>query len=381
MAEVQLAPRQHKQPSRKGKKAWRKNVDLDQVQSGLEQVREEIIQGGVLAEKAPSELFTLDTTGSDTLKEDYRKKNKLLKVDEIIAARNSAIPALESRKRKNPEPIVVEAANKRTKGSDPYVSRKELQRLKNIAYSGDSTPKDIIVPEHPTHDPWAPQAVVERDPNFSFLEEKQPITEPRTLRHAPVSLAASGKATASVKKPDAGKSYNPRFEDWEVLMKREGEKEVEAERRRLKKEADEEERMARALAEAERVEKREADGESEYESAWESEWEGIASEREDGSAPGTTDEVTASKKRNREKTKAERNKIRRRKDEERKSVHDAKMRKRDEQARRIKEIANEFRKKDKLTREQSLAAIEAITSSEESGDEEVLRRRKFGKTP
>jgi len=39
------APRQFKQPSRKGKKAWRKNVDLTEVQEGLEAVRQEIIQG------------------------------------------------------------------------------------------------------------------------------------------------------------------------------------------------------------------------------------------------------------------------------------------------------------------------------------------------
>lgn len=39
------APAQHKQPSRKGKKAWRKNVDVTEIQEGLEEVREEIIKG------------------------------------------------------------------------------------------------------------------------------------------------------------------------------------------------------------------------------------------------------------------------------------------------------------------------------------------------
>lgn len=41
-----LAPQQHKQPSRKGKKAWRKNVDITEVQEGLEEVREEVIKHG-----------------------------------------------------------------------------------------------------------------------------------------------------------------------------------------------------------------------------------------------------------------------------------------------------------------------------------------------
>jgi nucleolar protein 53 len=39
------APAQYKQPSRKGKKAWRKNVDVTQIQTGLDDVRDQIIQG------------------------------------------------------------------------------------------------------------------------------------------------------------------------------------------------------------------------------------------------------------------------------------------------------------------------------------------------
>jgi nucleolar protein 53 len=39
------APQQHKQPSRKGKKAWRKNVDVTELQEGLDEVRDELIAG------------------------------------------------------------------------------------------------------------------------------------------------------------------------------------------------------------------------------------------------------------------------------------------------------------------------------------------------
>lgn len=39
------APNQYKQPSRKGKKAWRKNVDISEVQEGLDALNEEIIRG------------------------------------------------------------------------------------------------------------------------------------------------------------------------------------------------------------------------------------------------------------------------------------------------------------------------------------------------
>jgi len=40
------APQQHKQPSRKGKKAWRKNVDVSEIQEGLEELRDELILSG-----------------------------------------------------------------------------------------------------------------------------------------------------------------------------------------------------------------------------------------------------------------------------------------------------------------------------------------------
>lgn len=45
MAPAVEAPQQYNQPSRKGKRAWRKNVDVSEIEAGLENVREEIIAG------------------------------------------------------------------------------------------------------------------------------------------------------------------------------------------------------------------------------------------------------------------------------------------------------------------------------------------------
>lgn len=39
------APHQYKQPSRKGKKAWRKNVDVTEVQDGLRLLKDEEVKG------------------------------------------------------------------------------------------------------------------------------------------------------------------------------------------------------------------------------------------------------------------------------------------------------------------------------------------------
>ena len=50
MAAIARAPQQHKQPSRKGKRAWRKNVDITELQEGLAHVRDAEVHGLVLVE-------------------------------------------------------------------------------------------------------------------------------------------------------------------------------------------------------------------------------------------------------------------------------------------------------------------------------------------
>jgi len=53
------------------------------------------------------------------------------------------------------------------------VSNNELDRLRAIAYGGDSVQKDVVkVDDAPSHDPWAMEKKQE-DPKFSFLEEKK----------------------------------------------------------------------------------------------------------------------------------------------------------------------------------------------------------------
>ena len=80
------APSQHNQSSRKGKKAWRKNVDIGEVEQGLEGLRQEERVTGysillfnsflpissdlklystILQKIKDSDLFTVDLTGDD----------------------------------------------------------------------------------------------------------------------------------------------------------------------------------------------------------------------------------------------------------------------------------------------------------------------------
>ncbi|KAF2197172.1 P60-like protein [Delitschia confertaspora ATCC 74209] len=357
MSNPVAAPAQHKQPSRKGKKAWRKNVDVTQVQEGLQEVREQLATGGIIAEKAADELFIVDAAGSKDIQNEYRKKHKTLKVDEILNAR-SAVPAVSSRKRGS---SMVGDGIVKPKPKKARVSAKDLDRIRSIAYGGDQVHKDVVkIGDAATHDPWA-----ETDPQpspYTFLDAKKPIREPETLKHAPISLAASGKPLPAVRKPEAGKSYNPLLDDWAELVEREGQKEVEAELKRRQEAQEEAERQARIEA-ARAEEELESDN---AESAWESEWEGIESEVE-GSG--------LNKKRPERKTPAQRNKIKRRKEAERKAIHDAKIKERERQLQRIKELAKATEEKEKI-RAMKMATVQEDVSSDE---EEVLRKKRFGK--
>ena len=243
-----------------------------------------------------------------------------------------------------------------------------MQRLKNIAYNGERVQKHAAPVKSADHDPWAVEPAP-KDPRFSFIPEKQAKVEPVTIRHAPISLAASGKPFAAVRKPEGGKSYNPDFEEWQALLTREGEKEVEAERQRLHEARLEAEKLEKALAEAA---KPDPVSDEEYESAWESEWEGIQSEGEEAAA-------WLSKKRPERKTPAERNKIKRRKEAERQDKWNKQMKKRDEQQARIRQIAAELRKKEENARKAQVALVGEESDGEQN--EEKLRRRRLGKNP
>ncbi|KAL1965023.1 hypothetical protein VTN77DRAFT_6223 [Rasamsonia byssochlamydoides] len=353
------SPQQYKQPSRKGKKAWRKNVDLSEIQEGLRQVWEEEIKGGVVSEKPSEELFTIDSTGSQEIQKAYRKQHKPLKADEILAQR-SAIPAVDSRKRANSKVTdgIIEPKTKKHKSD--WVSHKEWLRLKKVAQEANPVKKDD---DEPSYDPWSD----EKDPSpldnpkFSFLEKPKPIVAPPTLKKAPISLAANGKPVPAVKKPDAGTSYNPTFEDWDNLLRREGEKEVEAEKKRLEEERKEQERQRL-------IEQAKNDGDDgEVKSDDESAWEGFESEYEKPE--------WLNKKRPQRKTQAQRNKIKRRKEAEQKAKWEAQMKKKQQQVEQVKAIARRVQEEEEARKQLQ----KREEDSSEEGDDTVLRRRPLGK--
>lgn len=369
------APATHKQPSRKGAKAWRKNIDLTQVQSGLEDTRSELVAGGIIAEKDSADLFTTDVAGDAEVAR-KQASGKLLKADEILAQR-SAIPSIPKRKRKD-EVTVFEGSGpggKKRKNGE-YVSYKDLRRLKMIA-DGKAVGLELHGGEKAEHDPWGEVEPVpaEEAEKFSFLEKKKPKVAPKSLGLAPNAITKDGKAVKNVRKPEAGKSYNPNVTDWTALYEREGAAAVEKEKERLRLEAEMEAREAAALKEAARVEEAEKEAfATDYESAWESEWDGIQSGGEEKG-------VVHTKKMQKRKTPAERNKIKARKEREQREKWEKKQKVRAEEEKHIKKIARELSAKDKASRPGALVPANdgESDSSDDDGEEAAIVKRRFGK--
>ncbi|KAL2371662.1 60S ribosomal biogenesis protein Nop53 [Blastomyces gilchristii SLH14081] len=359
MATAIEAPHQYKQPSRKGKRAWRKHVDITEVDAGLQRVREEEIEGGVIAEKPSEDLFVLDSKGSDELQRKV-KSTKPLKCDEILA-RRSAIPSVDSRKRGSSKVTdgILEPKSKRSRSD--WVTHKEWMRLKQVAKNANIQEQDDD--KRISHDPWDEDNTPEpaEQTKLNFLEKPKPIVVPPTTKLPSLSLAANGKPVPSIKKPDPGISYNPTFEDWDRLLTEEGQKEVDAEKKRLEEEKAEQERLARIEAAK--------DDSGEAQSDDESAWEGFESEYE-------TPEWLK-KKRPERKTRAQRNKIKRRKEAERKAKWEAKLKKREEQAAQVKAIAEAVAAKEEAAKQLQKAEDDSLVE----GDDRFLRKRPFGKNP
>ncbi|KAL3497041.1 hypothetical protein BJX62DRAFT_221562 [Aspergillus germanicus] len=354
MSTTVQAPQQYSQPSRKGKKAWRKNVDVTEVQEGLRLLKDEEIKGGVLAEQPSEELFVIDTKGSTQIRDSFRKQQKkLLKSDEILAQR-SAIGAVDTRKRGSSKVTdgVIEPSTKKHKSD--WVSKKEWQRLKQVAKEGNLLGKSS---DGGIYDPWADEAdpTPLDDPQFDYLEKPKPKVAPDTLKRAPISLAANGKAVKAVRTPTAGTSYNPTFEEWDQLLQEQGQKAVDEEKKRLEEERKEAERQR--LIEA--AQNEDSDAKSDDESAW----EGFESEYEKPE--------WLNKKRPERKTKTQRNKIKRRKEAERLAKWEEQKRKKEDQVAQAKAIAERLK-------EQEGQLVSDGDDSSDEGDDSVLRRKPFG---
>ncbi|KAL5639809.1 hypothetical protein ACGC1H_006401 [Rhizoctonia solani] len=233
------APSQLSQSTRKGKKAWRKNVDIETVEDHLEGLRDEEREiGGPVHKKSDTELFSVDVHGDEQLKKQMRR-HRPLKYVEMLAKR-SAVPAVHSRASfPTPTPSGSIKPRIRISAAEKAQLARIAHRTKNpleAAHGRSNLPASEAVKRSGKYDVWASE-----DPDEVSLmramrthEAKEyllPIVKSHKSRappSAPPSVPVLTNATLpnSVARPEAGMSYNPTYEDHQELLRTAHEREV-----------------------------------------------------------------------------------------------------------------------------------------------------------
>lgn len=250
---VKGKPAQYKQTSRKGKKAWRKNIDLTDIESNIEKQNElKITHGAETMENVTNDkLFQIDTDGDEILKEKLIKRKQIkknLKSTEILDAikTNSKVDVLKHPKLNNKHSNnngKELTSNSKKNGKVQGVSKKELNKLMALAGKkmGESKLKTRVSKEglvkSDSFDLWGEpkKDKVQLPSGIEFKAKKEEIPKelleksttswskasvlPKTMLEEPVQIAKFDDT------PHAGKSYNPHKRDWSDLVNNEYKKE------------------------------------------------------------------------------------------------------------------------------------------------------------
>jgi nucleolar protein 53 len=228
-------PQSNTQKSKKGRRSWRKNVDISDIETKLQEQREEIIQHGkLLADVESEDLFIIDEDADDEIEKKLKKDNiKKLKSSEILENK-SKVPALLLSKI---------GKSKKNKRSDKIqgVDKKEMVHLLKLAgkikgydKTDERMAKEGII-NSKAYDVWNTPLENEIKQNKlpNILKEKSSISftkatvVPKTIKEAPIQVRKIEIL------PHAGKSYNPSFDNWKHLIEQEYFKEKNKEDQRL----------------------------------------------------------------------------------------------------------------------------------------------------
>lgn len=243
-------PSQYKQSSRKGKKSWRKNIDLTDIETKLEQRLDQEIHHGTsdLKDLKNEDLFQVDTLGDDILKQKLIKRKQIknrLKSKEILNSiqTNSKVKALTHPKNdkdlKNMKKVQGISKKEITRlmalagrihgenKSKVQIATNGLTRSKNLDLWGSDKPLNIKIPSGiklmvKTCENIPKELLTQSTTGWSVA-----TVAPNTISRKPLQV----KDVESV--PHAGKSFNPDKKDWENLIEREYNLEEVKERRRI----------------------------------------------------------------------------------------------------------------------------------------------------
>ncbi|KAJ7678262.1 ribosome biogenesis protein Nop53/GLTSCR2 [Mycena polygramma] len=226
------APSQHNQSSRKGKKAWRKNVDIQEVEAGIEELRaEERATGTFLHKQQDDQLFVVDVKGDDKIRSVLPKYKASELTSTKILAQRSAVPAVVSR-----------TTGKKRKSPLSYEDKTRLLRISKRPRKGPfntvvdptefgagsaSLELSEAVKSSGAYDPWAAVEEVEE------IKDGLETVQPKKVK-VPVHGHPRDKIEVpAILEPHQGTSYNPPADAHQELIL----KAAEMEEKRVEKAA------------------------------------------------------------------------------------------------------------------------------------------------
>lgn len=234
-----------KQPSRKSKAAWRKNIDLDAVEKSLEKQRaverigEEQVHPGTIS----TSIFIEDRKGDDRLPSIRpNKARKGLRSLEVLKNDTGSMELISRLKKKGDAASTLAGLTPEQRALRAGMSKKDIEKLRRKAGKDVKGAFGILVEEQDskskgveavitpgTYDVWTGN-VSSHDAkgkkkasvlinggvgSWDEFKEKKDIQLPASFRHA----TKKTKSTA-LPLPKPGQSYNPAAEDHEALLNR-----------------------------------------------------------------------------------------------------------------------------------------------------------------
>ncbi|XBW37437.1 hypothetical protein QEN19_003018 [Hanseniaspora menglaensis] len=237
-------PSTYKQASRKGKKAWRKNIDIEDIETKIQEQAENEVNYGVknVGSLKDESLFEMDDEGDANLSKLVKKTKhgKVTKSQDILNKINkqSKVPALNTYNKnlKNKDKIqgvekkqlkkLLQLAGKSLKGDDK--SNAHLERRGGLV---KGTKKDLWADEgseaklsHPSEN-FLPLKKAQFDSiknlpsnllSDSLVAFSKATVKPITLSQSPIEVARVEDSALM-----EGKSYNPDMSKWEELFQKE----------------------------------------------------------------------------------------------------------------------------------------------------------------
>ncbi|KAJ3334222.1 hypothetical protein HDU76_006594 [Blyttiomyces sp. JEL0837] len=336
LSSASVKPKQQQQKlasktSRKGKKAWKKNIDITDLESQLDQLRSEERLGGKLYERDNESLFVIDKGGDQKVRE--KLKHKVLKIDQILKPQSAVVAPVTSRKASTVK-ITAQSASgvSKVKLASKAVTAKikKMAEAKKMQPNAGSKKAEEASKKRPAiDDPWAEPKAEDLPNPDDYLERMKvrPVKKPKLPEERPQNIPA-------IKTPLPGASYNPTFEDHQHILQTALDIELEKEAKK--------EKLAKKLAYPPELDN--LDDETFFASDDEDEDEEQAPEADD---TADAKDAAAKKKENARKTKAQRNKEKARKQKEREEQERLQQQQLGNQIKRIRELAKEMESNEK----------------------------------